>query len=121
MIWQVDDTDPTRPVHLNLGGPYPLRLTITEAMSLLRTAPRLAGRWDMRLDDDGTAFGAFRYTATGVVAVEVWHQSTNYQGAQVWIARGASLPRDVAGATLRGAQDAADAALRAAGWLLEEG
>ena len=115
MSWHIDDTDPTRPVRLALGGPYPLRLTVTEAMSLLRTAPKMAGKWVPVVD------GAQRRDAAGVVAAEVWLQSINKTGGETWIGRMMSVARDVSGSTQQEAQDAADAALRAAGWLLEEG
>lgn len=114
MIWRIDDTDPTRPVRLALGGPYPLRLTVTEAMHLLRTAPKMAGKWETSDGADGERT-AFRDDTHGKSAAVAWYSSL--MGA--WYAE--TPAGIVQGNTLAEAQDAADAALRAAGWLLEEG
>ena len=114
MSWRIDDTDPTRPVRLALGGPYPLRLTVTEAMSLLRTAPKMAGKWETSDGADGERT-AFRDDTHGKSAAVAWYSSL--MGA--WYAE--TPAGIVQGNTLAEAQDAADAALRAAGWLLEEG
>ncbi len=114
MSWRIDDTDPTRPVRLALGGPYPLRLTVTEAMSLLRTAPKMAGEWETSDGADGERT-AFRDDTHGKSAAVAWYSSL--MGA--WYAE--TPAGIVQGNTLAEAQDAADAALRAAGWLMEEG
>lgn len=110
--WRIDDTDSACPVHLNLGGPYPLRLTVTEAMSLLRTAPKMAGKWErfvssgetmLRLGIDGMSVAAAR--ADGYWSVRSSKIGTEHGTA----------------ADVEAAMQAADAALRAAGWMLEEG
>lgn len=126
MNWRIDDTDPTRPVHLNLGGPYPLRLTITEAMSLLRTAPKMAGAWPPA---SGPGCGAMRADLNDRIVAVVFG-ALNVDGTHEWAAYDPSpkvgsmsagpIKRGRA-ATLAEAKQAADAALRAAGWLLEEG
>lgn len=125
MIWQVDDTDPTRPVRLDLGGPFPLRLTVAEAMSMLRTAPKMAGKWPpappgcgaMRADlNDRIVAVVF-----GALNVDGTHEWAAYDPSPKVGSMSAGPIKRGRAATLGEAQQVADAALRAAGWLLEEG
>jgi len=110
-VWRIDDTDPACPVHILLAGPcaFPLRLTITEAMSLLRTAPKMATAWEYR--DESPVWRRRDMHGNEVAAV--------FAFAGVWWRR----VDDMNGSeseSVEAARDAADAALRAAGWLLEE-
>ncbi len=119
MSWRIDDTDPTQPVRLDIGGPFPLRLTVGEYMRLMRDAPKAAGAWEYRTHD-GEHYGAVRWDVRGVQVADVWHQSTHYEtGIECWGAR--THAGTASGVSLADAMAEADRVLRAAGWLLEEG
>ena len=111
--WRTDDNSRKYRVVLHLHG-VDHCMSVGQAMSLLRTAPKMAGKWEMSDGADGERT-AFRDDTHGKSAAVAWYSSL--MGA--WYAE--TPAGIVQGNTLAEAQDAADAALRAAGWLLEEG
>ena len=109
------------------NGPYPVLLcmpgmdysmTVGQAMSLLRTAPRLAGRWTPP-HGSPAGCGAMRSDAQGTCIAVVFGEQWPL-GTHAWASYDEPTTRGHA-RTRQDAMDAADAALRAAGWLLEEG
>ena len=116
--WRIDDDNSRKyRVVLHLHG-VDHCMSVAQAMSLLRTAPRLAGRWTPP-HGSPAGCGAMRSDAQGkciaVVFGEQWPLGTH-----AWASYDEPTTRGHA-KTRQEAQDAADAALRAAGWLLEEG
>lgn len=113
MSWRIEPLDTERPVRIIIGG-IGYCLTITDAMSLLRTAPKMAGKWEHGARDyDGAPTSKRRDSFGHVVAAVV-------VGSERWWACAPDF--DMTDMTIDDDGRAlCDAALRAAGWLLEEG
>lgn len=124
--WRIDDDNSRKyRVVLHLHG-IDHCMSVSDAMSLLRTAPKMAGKWPPA---PGPGCGAMRADLNDRIVAVVFG-ALNVDGTHEWAAYDPSpkvgsmsagpIKRGSA-ATLAEAQHAADAALRAAGWLLEEG
>ena len=109
--WRIDD-DNSRMyrVVLHLHG-VDHCMTVAQAMPLLRTAPKMAGAWEKFAPSGGTML-RFGPDGGSVAAA----RSDGY-----WSVRSSRVTEHGTAADVDAAMHAADAALRAAGWLLEEG
>jgi len=114
--WRIDaDNSRKYRVVLHLHG-VDHCMSVAQAMALVGSAPRLAGPWTPP-HGSPAGCGAMRSDAHGkcvaVVFGEQWPLGTHEWAAYEPTTRGRSE-------TWQEAQDAADAALRAAGWVLDD-
>ena len=96
-------------------------LTVAQAMELVWSAPRLGGPWEQHepCDECGCARSAVDGSALAVVYGRVNGTEDDERRWQVW--NGKEYVAHGRGNTKAEAKAAADAALRAAGYLLDDG
>lgn len=118
--WRIDIDSRRWPVVLTMHG-IDYCMSIPDAMALLRAAPKMGARWDdVRRDGEGTA----RANIDGQCLAVVYGRANgpsddDSRKWEIWDRN--VCKRSGRAESLQAAKDAADAALRAAGWLLEEG